>query len=176
MHFRPQLEKSPCERATEWVRAGVCVCGIPSLGTSESWGHNGNHVRWQKLRMHSQLWVLFALVVQSLSGVFVNPRTAVCQSSCPSLSPRVYSNSRSLSLMPSNHLILCRPLLFFLPGMNGHVWEQQETLTLLNSTVMWEVGGKQYYWGEEGIFLLFFHLWLLLWLNLFYNVKSHYRK
>ena len=30
---------------------------------------------------------------------------------CPSLSPGVCSNSHPLSLMPSSHLILCRPLL-----------------------------------------------------------------
>ena len=30
---------------------------------------------------------------------------------CPSPTPRAYSNSCLLSLMPSNHLILCRPLL-----------------------------------------------------------------
>ena len=30
---------------------------------------------------------------------------------CPSLSPGVCSNSHPLSLMPSNHLILCHPLL-----------------------------------------------------------------
>ena len=31
---------------------------------------------------------------------------------CPSPTPRVYSNSMSIeSVMPSNHLILCRPLL-----------------------------------------------------------------
>ena len=31
---------------------------------------------------------------------------------CPSPTPRVYSNSCPLSVMPSNHLILCHPLLF----------------------------------------------------------------
>ena len=30
---------------------------------------------------------------------------------CPSPTPGVYSNSRPESVMPSNHLILCRPLL-----------------------------------------------------------------
>ena len=30
---------------------------------------------------------------------------------CPSLSPRVSSNSSIESVMPSNHLVLCRPLL-----------------------------------------------------------------
>ena len=34
---------------------------------------------------------------------------------CPSPTPRVYSNSSIESVMPSSHLILCRPLLFLPP-------------------------------------------------------------
>ena len=35
---------------------------------------------------------------------------------CPSLTPKVYSNSRPIkSVMPSSHLILCRPLLLLPP-------------------------------------------------------------
>ena len=34
---------------------------------------------------------------------------------CPSPTPRVHSDSRSLMVMPSSHLILCRPLLLLPP-------------------------------------------------------------
>ena len=41
-----------------------------------------------------------------------DPMDSVCKASCPSPSPGVCSNSRPIELvMPSNHLILCRPLL-----------------------------------------------------------------
>ena len=54
------------------------------------------------------------LTVQSLSHIqlFATPWTAARQASCPSLSPRVFSNSYSLSQWcHPNHLILCHPLL-----------------------------------------------------------------
>ena len=69
--------------------------------------------RWRKLRLHVQF-----SSVQSLSHVqlFATPWTAACQASLS------ITNSRSLlklmsieSVMPSNYLILCRPLLLLLP-------------------------------------------------------------
>ena len=64
-------------------------------------------------------FILFSIFssVQSLSRVCVTPWTAACQASLS------ITNSRSLlklmsveSVMPSNHLILCRPLLL-MPSM-----------------------------------------------------------
>ena len=56
--------------------------------------------------------LLLFIIVQLLSRIrlFVTPWTAACQAPCPSLAPRVYSNSCPLIelVMPSNHLIVCR--------------------------------------------------------------------
>ena len=56
--------------------------------------------------------------VQSLSRVqlFVTQWTAARQASLSITAPGVYSNSCSLSVMTSSHLILCRPL-FLLPSI-----------------------------------------------------------
>ena len=44
--------------------------------------------------------------------LFATPWTAACQASLPITNSRVYSDSMSIEpVMPSNHLILCRPLL-----------------------------------------------------------------
>ena len=53
------------------------------------------------------------VVVWSLScaQLFATPRTAAHQASCPSPSPRVCSVMSIESVMPSNHLIFCHPLL-----------------------------------------------------------------
>ena len=58
----------------------------------------------------------FAAVAQLLSHVrlFATPWTAAHQASLPSPSAGVCSNSSIESVKPSNHLILCRPLLFLL--------------------------------------------------------------
>ena len=57
----------------------------------------------------------FLVVVQSLSRVrlFVTPRTAARQASLSITNSRSFLKLLSIELvMPSNHLILCRPLLF----------------------------------------------------------------
>ena len=57
--------------------------------------------------------------VQSLSRVqlFATPWTAACQASLSITNSRSLLKLRSIeSMMPSNHLILCRPL-FFLPSI-----------------------------------------------------------
>ena len=56
--------------------------------------------------------------VQSLSRVqlFVTPRTAACQASLSITNSRSSLNLMSIKLvMPSSHLILCRPLLLLPP-------------------------------------------------------------
>ena len=56
--------------------------------------------------------VQFSSVVQSCPTLW-DPMDYSIRPPCPSPTPRVYSNSSPLSLvMPSSHLILCRPLLF----------------------------------------------------------------
>ena len=60
------------------------------------------------------MFVLQFRSVYSLSHVqlFETPRTAAWQASHPSPTPRVYCKLMSIEpIMPSNHLILCRPLL-----------------------------------------------------------------
>ena len=57
----------------------------------------------------------FKLVVQSLSHVllFVTPWTAACQASLSfTISQSLHQLMSTELLMPSNHLILCHPLLF----------------------------------------------------------------
>ena len=93
--------------------------GIHSLlqGIFSTQGSNPNLLHWQADSLplsHHGSSFLQHFVVQSLSHVqlFVTPWTAVCQASLS------FTISRSLlqlmyieSLMPSNHLIFCRPLL-----------------------------------------------------------------
>ena len=51
--------------------------------------------------------------VQLLSSVFANPWTAACQASLSITNAQNLLKLMSIeSVMPSNHLILCRPLLF----------------------------------------------------------------
>ena len=60
------------------------------------------------------LWLLIETVVQSLSHVwlFATPRTAACQASLSiTISQSLLKLMSIESVMPSNHLILCHPLL-----------------------------------------------------------------
>ena len=49
---------------------------------------------------------------------------------CPSPTPRVYSNSCPLSLMPSNHLILCHPLLLPSVFLSIRVFSNESVLCI----------------------------------------------
>ena len=68
--------------------------------------------------VHTDSWFLYShFIVQLLSHVwlFATPWTTALQASCLSLSPRVFSHSCLFeSVMPSDHLILCWPLLLLL--------------------------------------------------------------
>ena len=95
-------------RSWWWTRRPAVLQSMGSQWVRHDWA---TELNWTEL-MH-----LFSLV-QSLSPVrlFVTPRTAACQASLS------ISNSRSLlklmsieSVMPSNHLILCRHLLLLPP-------------------------------------------------------------
>ena len=57
---------------------------------------------------------LSCIVIQSLSCVrlFATPRTAACQASLSFISWSLLKPTSIESMMPSNHLILCCPLLF----------------------------------------------------------------
>ena len=57
------------------------------------------HCGWELVHPRGKVIWKFLVVVQSLSHVwlFANPRTAACRLPCPSLSPRVCSNSCPLS-------------------------------------------------------------------------------
>ena len=132
------------------------MCGTPSLDTSESYVHSGNHVTQQTLRIHSQLWILFA-VVQSLSGVFANPRTAGRQ---PSLS---FTISRSLlklmfteSMMPSNHLILRRPITFLFTWNESALCENNKTPSFCSPALLCRREEGSNITGEERVYFCFF--------------------
>ena len=86
--------------------------GWVMLESSDKMGSTGegNGISLQ----HSCLENTMKSSVQLLNRVqiFVTPWTAARQLPCPSPTPGAYSNSLSIeSVMPSNHLILCRPLL-----------------------------------------------------------------
>ena len=59
-------------------------------------------------------WFVLIVVVQFLSCVHLSATlwTMACLTPCPLVSPRICSNSSVELVMPSNCLILCRPLLF----------------------------------------------------------------
>ena len=68
---------------------------------------------WIKMLWHIYMQMYFA-IVQLLSRVrlFVTPRTAACQASLSITISQSFLKLMSIeSVMPSNHLILCHPLL-----------------------------------------------------------------
>ena len=81
-------------------------CGQKSLEGYSSWGcKDSDTAEWEHIRFSS---------VQSLSRVqfFVTPWTAACQASLSITNYRSLPKLMSIeSAMPSNHLILCCPLL-----------------------------------------------------------------
>ena len=91
-------------------------------------------VTWDDITLKVLFWVLPFSSVQSLSRVqlFATPWIAACQAS------RFITNSRSSpklmcieSVMPSSHLILCRPLLFLLLiPPNIRVFSNESTLCM----------------------------------------------
>ena len=55
---------------------------------------------------------MHAVLCRSVVSDFLRPHGLLyTRPPCPSPTPRVHSDSRSLMVMPSSHLILCRPLL-----------------------------------------------------------------
>ena len=75
----------------------------------------GGNVNWYS---HYGRWYQFSSVQFSHSVVSDSLRPHESQHArppCPSPTPGVHSHSRPSSLMPSSHLILCRPLLLLPP-------------------------------------------------------------
>ena len=114
MHGGPLNNANGQKNHIKWQAMSLFLKG-------EEWGRL---VWWRALtpettRLHSNT---FSLLLLSLSVLFDCLQPCGLQhatSSCPSLSPGVFSNSCP-SAMPSNHLILCHPLLFLpsiLPGI-----------------------------------------------------------
>ena len=131
------------------------MCGTPSLDTSESYVHGGNYVTQQTLRTHSQLWILFA-VVQSLSGVFANPRTAGRQSSLSlTISRSLLKLMFTESMMPSNHLILRRPITFLFTWNEGALCENK-TPSLCSPALLCRREEGSNITGEERVYFRFF--------------------
>ena len=104
------------------IRTGVPWIGGTSLCTRGDVGELGVHSALKALVIkitqlsHPAAGLSSTIVVQSLSHVqlFPTPWTAVCRLPCPSLYPRVCSNSCPLSWWC--HLILCH-LLLLLPSI-----------------------------------------------------------
>ena len=83
--------------------------GLQSMGS-----HRVGHDWATSLHFTSVTMCTAAVVVQLLSCVhlFVTPRAAACQASLSStISPNLLKVMSTQSVMPSNHLILCHPLL-----------------------------------------------------------------
>ena len=59
---------------------------------------------------YCDLWLISSVEVLSCVGHFVTPWMQNFRLPCPSPAPGVYSNSSIELVMPSTHLILCRPL------------------------------------------------------------------
>ena len=79
--------------------------------------------------------VLFVVVAQSLSSVSLRPHGLQhTRLPCPSISPRVCLNSSIESVMPSNHLILCRPLLL-LPSIFPSIRVFSNDLALYSQSI-----------------------------------------
>ena len=72
-------------------------------------------------------WVLLLFSCSAMSDSLQPHGLQHTRLPCPSLSPRVCSNLCSLSVMPSNHLILCCPLLF-LPSTFPRVFSNEWAL------------------------------------------------
>ena len=97
-----------------------CLSLLQQIFPTEGWNRGLLHCRWifcqlifegSLLLGRKAMTNLVIVIVQSLSCVllFATPWTAAPRFLCPPLSPKVCSNFKSV--MPSNHLILCRPLL-----------------------------------------------------------------
>ena len=117
--FNPWVGKIPWRR--KWQPIPVILPGKfhgqRSLVGCSPWGHRVAHNR-ARVRAsactHTHTCTQAVSSVQSLSCVrlFVTPWTAVCQASLSFTSSRSLLKLISIELvMPSNHLILCHPLL-----------------------------------------------------------------
>ena len=95
------------------------VCPVPWNHTQNaSLGKAGSYISLvcQYLTLLSGLLVIFVIVVHWLSyaGLFATPWTATCQAPLSSIMSQSLLKFLSIeSVMPSNHLILCSPLLLF---------------------------------------------------------------
>ena len=87
---------------------------LPRWKGSRNWRLKRRHSRKRKEHGVNRKYQVFVIIFQSLSNIwlFVTPWTAAHQAS---LSFTIYQSLLKLmsieSMMPSNHLILCRPLL-----------------------------------------------------------------
>ena len=105
---------------------------LPRWKGSRNWKLRRRHSRKRKKHGVNRKYQVFVIIVQSLSNVrlFVTPWTAAHQAS---LSFTIYWSLLKLisieSTMPSNHLILCRPLLL-LPSIFSsiRVFSNESTL------------------------------------------------
>ena len=93
-----------------------------------------NHYRWVFIQFLNYNTLFFPLSVQSLSRVrlFATPWTAACQASLSTTNSQSLPKLMSIeSVMPSNHLILCRPLLL-LPSIfpNTRVFSNESALRI----------------------------------------------
>ena len=114
MHWRRKWQPTPVFLLGESQGWGSLVgCCL--------WGRNIIGHDWSDLAAAAAAWTLlsflFFVVVQSVSHVWliVTPWTAACQASLSFTVSRSLLKLMSIeSVMPSNHLILCRPLLLLL--------------------------------------------------------------
>ena len=104
----------PCEHRSE--AQGAAHKAPPASRSLHEVGENALTLAWELASLTSLGWAHLFLFssVQSLSRIrlFATPWTAVCQASLSITNCRSFLKLMSIELvMPSNHLILCRPLL-----------------------------------------------------------------
>ena len=107
------------------------------------WGPEVHTPGVSRVTPPSFLVVVVVVVVQSLSCVrlFATPRTAACQASLSlTISQSLHKLMSIESMMPSDHLILCHPLLF-LPSIFP-------SIRIFSSESVLPIKGPKYWSGD----------------------------
>ena len=118
---------SSCHRDLLWCNTGSVIV-LSSEGPISR-----VHSRQEVSSLRKMTCYIVVVVFQFLScvGLFATPWTAACQASVFTISQSLLKLMSIESMMPSNHLILCRPLLL-LPSifLSIRVFSNESTLFL----------------------------------------------
>ena len=124
------------EVSISWTRGGAGSSRTrmgSSLSHSYSMSGMGLPLSLQLVLLRSKSWVKILVVVHSLSCVwlFVTPWTGACQAALSfTISWSLLKFMSTESVMPSNHLILCHPLLLPLVFPSVRVFSSESALRI----------------------------------------------